>query len=158
MSMGLIGKKTPDFNGMDSDGRNTGLKDYMGKIIVLYFYPRALTPGCTREAIRFNELAGEFMKYNAVVIGVSTDSVDRLRRFKEKYGLENIVLLSDPEGVIASKYGVLKKSRSGRVSVKRVTFIIDFKGIVRHVLQGIKPEKHADESLRIIKKLGESQD
>jgi len=124
--------------------------------VVLYFYPRAMTPGCTREAIRFNELLDEFEKLGAVVVGVSTDSVERNRRFAEKHGLR-FRLLSDPEGRVAELYGVLKKGTK-RPSAQRVTFIIGPDGRVYRVLENIRPaERHADEALAAVRELAGGQ-
>ena len=146
------GSTAPDFELEAHNGEKIKLSSLKGSIVVLYFYPRAMTSGCTREAIRFNELLEEFRKRNAVVLGVSTDPVERLKKFAEKYELR-FSLLSDPEGRVASLYGVLRK-RAKRLSAERVTFIIDPEGRIASVLRNIRPaEKHADLALEEVKKL-----
>ncbi len=145
------GIRAPDFEAYNQNGERIRLSAFKGKYVVLYFYPRAMTPGCTREARRFEELFEEFSRLGAVIIGVSTDSVDRLKKFAEKEGLKNIILVSDPNGEIISMYGVLRKGKR-RVSAERVTFIIDKDGIIRKVLVNIRPaEKHADLALEFLK-------
>ncbi len=147
------GDLAPDFETVTHTGKRVRLSDFRGRIVVLYFYPRAMTPGCTREGVRFNELAGEFERLGAVIIGVSTDPPERNRRFAEKHGLDEIILASDPDGSIASMYGVLKKGTK-RPSASRVTFIIDGEGRVVEVLRNIRPaERHADEALKVVRKL-----
>ena len=148
------GTKAPCFKLISSEGREVNLSMFRGKWVILYFYPRAMTRGCTREALRFNELSKEFERLNAIIIGVSTDPVERLKKFKEKYKLDNIILLSDPEGIVVSLYNVLKKSK--RPSAKRVTFIISPNGVITEILENIKPaEKHADKALELLKNLSQ---
>ncbi|MEB3861549.1 MAG: peroxiredoxin [Desulfurococcales archaeon] len=151
------GEPAPDFEAKAHTGETVRLSDYKGRIVVLYFYPRAMTPGCTREGVRFNELYEEFQKYGAVVLGVSTDPVEKNRKFAEKYGFK-FPLLSDEKGEIAEKYGVLETRKSGAIAAKRTTFIIDKNGVIRRILKNIRPaEKHADMALDEVKKLaGES--
>ncbi len=151
------GDPAPDFEAKAHTGETVRLSDYKGRIVVLYFYPRAMTPGCTREGVRFNELYEEFQKYGAVVLGVSTDPVEKNRKFAEKYGFK-FPLLSDEKGEIAEKYGVLESRKSGAIAAKRTTFIIDKNGVIRRILKNIRPaEKHADMALDEVKKLaGES--
>lgn len=147
------GTEAPDFEAVAHTGEKVRLSDYKGKIVVLYFYPRAMTPGCTREGHRFEELAEEFEKRGAVILGVSTDSPDRNKRFAEKEGFKHILLLSDEEGKIAESYGVLKPGAK-RPSAARVTFIIDKDGVIRKVLVGVRPaERHADLALEAVKEL-----
>ncbi len=146
-----VGQKAPDFELENHLGYRVKLSNFRGKIVVLYFYPRAMTSGCTREGLRFNELYDKFLENNAVVIGISTDPTTRLRKFAEKYKFK-FLLLSDTEGEVAKKYGVLRKSKT--ISAERVTFIIDEKGVIHAILRNIKPaEKHADYALLEIKKL-----
>ncbi len=147
------GDKAPVFTAETHRGGKVSLEDFKGKIIVLYFYPRAMTPGCTREAVRFNELAGEFEKCGAVILGVSTDPPERNKRFAEKLGVTSVVFLSDPEGEIAGMYGVLKKGTK-KPSAQRVTFILDKDLVIRAVLKNVRPaERHADEALKVVKEL-----
>jgi len=156
MSLPKEGSRAPDFKAVAHTGEEISLSDLKGKKVVLYFYPRAMTSGCTKEGRRFNELLEEFQKHGAVVIGVSTDPVEKNKRFAEKYGFK-FKLLSDPEGEIAKKYGVLKTSKCGgrvTISAKRVTFIIDEEGKVAAVLSNVRPaERHADLALEKIKEL-----
>ncbi len=146
------GSEAPDFEATAHTGERIRLSDLRGRIVVLYFYPRAMTPGCTREGVRFNELIDEFEKLGAVVLGISTDPVDVNRRFAERMGFR-FKLLSDPDGRIAEAYGVLRRSGS-ELSAERVTFVIDDEGRVRAVLRNIRPaEKHADLALEEVRKL-----
>ncbi len=151
-----VGEIAPDFKLTNQWGEEVRLHDYKGKIIVLYFYPRALTTGCTREAVRFNQLLDKFKEYGGVVIGVSTDPVDKLRKFTEKYGLR-FQLLSDPEGRVARLYDVLRKGAK-RPTANRVTFIIDKDLVIYEILKNIRPaEKHADKALTIVSKLAQAE-
>ncbi len=142
------GSRAPDFELPDHEGRPFRLSEALARLkaLVLYFYPRAMTPGCTREALRFNEILDEIRALGADVVGVSTDSVQAIKRFREKYGLR-FTLLSDREGKVAEAYGVLKRG-TRRPSAERVTFLIDASGVVRAVIKGVRPaEKHADLAL-----------
>ncbi len=147
------GVEAPDFEATAHTGEKVRLSDYRGKIVVLYFYPRAMTPGCTREGIRFNELADEFEKLGAVILGISTDPPERNKKFAEKHGFDKILLLSDPEGEIAKAYGVLRQG--GKLpSAERVTFIISPDGKIVEVLRNIRPaEKHADLALEVVRRM-----
>ena len=146
------GAEAPDFEATTHRGDTLRLSSLRGRIVVLYFYPRAMTSGCTREAIRFNELLEEFEKHGAVVIGVSTDTPERNRRFAEKHGLR-FTLIGDPEAKIVRLYGVEKKGVK-RPSAQRVTFIIDPEGKIYRVLRNIRPaEKHADLALEAVREL-----
>ena len=132
-------------------GRKIRLRDEKAEALVVYFYPRAMTPGCTREAQRFNELLEEFKKCGVKVYGVSTDPPERNRRFKERYGL-GFTLLSDSNGKLASKLGILKKGTK-KPSAERTTFIVKGGKIVE-ILRNIRPaEKHADLALEKVKSL-----
>ena len=146
------GERLPeDLTFIADDGSEINPAKINAKAIVLYFYPRAMTPGCTREALRFNELLNEFDECGVKVFGASTDSPERNRRFKEKHGLR-FTLLSDPEGRNAARLGVLKKGTK-RPSAQRVTLIIK-DGIIVRILRNIRPaEKHADLSLEEIRKI-----
>ncbi len=150
-----VGGPAPDFEATAHTGEKVRLGDFKGRIVVLYFYPRAMTPGCTREGVRFNELLEEFERLGAVVLGVSTDPVEVNRRFAERMGFK-FKLLSDPEGNIARTYGVLR-GEGKSLSAERVTFVIDREGRVRAVLRNIRPaEKHADLALEEVRKLAGS--
>lgn len=146
------GDKAPEFTLPDSDGKTVRLKDLRGKKVILYFYPRDLTPGCTREACTFNEALSSLRKRGAVVLGVSADTVESHRKFADKYGLQ-FQLLSDPEKEVIKAYGAWqKKSMYGRsfMGIVRTTFIIDEKGKIRAIFPKVKVEGHAEEILKSI--------
>lgn len=149
-----IGDKAPDFS-LDSDeGRKISLKDLQGKKVVLYFYPKDDTPGCTKEACSFTENFDRIKKSGAVVLGVSADSVESHKKFKIKYGL-NFPLLSDPEREVIKKYDVWKeKNMYGKKSmgVERTTFVIDESGKIGHIFPRVKVEGHTEE---VLEKLGQ---
>ncbi|HTY75886.1 MAG TPA: peroxiredoxin, partial [Candidatus Nanoarchaeia archaeon] len=120
-----------------------------GKKIVLYFYPKDGTPGCTTEALEFRDVAEQFAKEGAVILGISKDSVESHRKLKEKHQLQ-FTLLSDPESKVLSEYGVWKeKVLYGRkfMGTERTTFLIDEKGIIRKIYTKVKPEGHAQTCL-----------
>lgn len=147
-----IGDKAPDFTLTDKDGREVSLSDFYGKRIVLYFYPRDNTPGCTRQACAFAGLYGEFERRGVQVIGISRDSVASHQKFAEKYGLP-FVLLSDPELEAIKAYGVWQEKKLyGKVSfgVVRTTFIIDEQGNIAHVMPKVKPDTNASEILALL--------
>ncbi len=151
-----VGQQAPNFAAPNQDGRTVSLDDFRGKKrVVLYFYPKDDTPGCTVEANQFTELAEEFRKYDTVIIGVSRDPCESHRRFIEKYGLK-VDLLADTEGEICKAYRVLyEKVKDGekRLSVKRSTFVIDREGKIVYAQYGVKPEGHAREVLEFVKTL-----
>ena len=145
-----IGDKAPEFTLPDSNGSPVELKDFRGKNVVLYFYPRDLTPGCTKEACSFNDALGSIRKHGAVVLGVSADTVESHKKFADKYGLR-FPLLSDPEKEVIKSFGVWqKKSMYGRsfMGIVRTTFVIDGKGKVRAVFPKVKVDGHAEEVLK----------
>ncbi len=147
------GEEAPDFTLQGDDGRDVSLSDYRGKKVVLYFYPKDGTPGCTNEAKEFRDSIGEFEKENAVILGVSKDSVDSHRKFKQKHNLP-FTLLSDPEGNVLDLYGVWKKrSLLGRtfMGTKRTTFLIDEQGIVKRIFRKVKVKGHAQVCLLDLK-------
>lgn len=149
----IEGEKAPDFTLEADDGRQISLKDYRGKKVVLYFYPKDDTPGCTREAVEFRDSAKEFEKQGIVIIGVSKDSVKSHQKFKQKHDLP-FTLLSDPEGKVLGQYEVWKKkSLYGRtfMGTERTTFLIDEKGIVAKVYRKVKPKGHAQTCLLDLK-------
>lgn len=143
------GMKAPDFTLNDKNGNAVSLSDFKGKKVVLYFYPRDNTPGCTRQACAFSGLYGEFKKKNVEVIGISKDSVASHAKFSEKHGLA-FVLLSDPELIAIQAYGVWQEKKLyGKVSmgVVRTTFIIDENGNIEKVMHKVKPDTNAAEIL-----------
>ena len=149
-----VGTKAPDFTLPDKDGNAISLADFTGKKIVLYFYPKDNTPGCTRQACAFAGAYEEFKKIDSVVIGISKDSVASHQKFGEKYGLP-FILLSDPELNTIQAYGVWQEKKLyGKVSmgVVRSTFIIDEKGMIEKVMPKVKPDTNAAEILAYLKK------
>ena len=147
------GTKAPDFTLNDKDGTVVSLSDFMGKKVVLYFYPKDNTPGCTRQACAFAAAYEDFKTLDAVVIGVSKDSEASHRKFAEKYGLP-FILLSDPELKAIQAYGVWQEKKNyGKVSmgVVRSTFIIDEKGLIEKVMPKVKPDTNAAEILAYLK-------
>jgi thioredoxin-dependent peroxiredoxin len=151
-----VGKKAPQFKLKDDNGDTVKLSDLRGKRVVLYFYPRDLTPGCTVEACAFRDDLAEFEKRNAVVLGVSTDSTSSHQRFREKHNL-TFPLLSDEDHQVAESYGTWQeKNMYGRKmwGIRRSTFIIDEEGRVAEVFDKVKPDRHTREVLDALDKLG----
>ncbi len=149
------GSEAPDFCLPDQDGQEVCLSEYRGKWVVLYFYPKDNTRGCTQEAKDFTDLIEEFEKLGAVVLGVSPDSVRSHKRFQERHGLK-VRLLSDPEKEVIRKYGAWgKKKMAGReyFGVIRSTFLIDPQGRVRKVWPKVRVKGHAEEVLNVLKSL-----
>ena len=143
------GMKAPDFTLLDPTGKPVSLSDFFGKRIVLYFYPKDNTPGCTRQACAFAGLYGEFQRRGITVIGISKDSVASHVKFAQKYSLP-FILLSDPEQKVIGTYGVLKeKNMYGKtvLGVVRTTFLIDPDGTIREVMEKVKPDTNASEIL-----------
>ena len=150
-----IGDKAPEFCLPDQDGREVCLKDFRGKWVVLYFYPRDNTSGCTREAIDFTEHIDEFHRLNCEVIGISKDSVRSHRNFADKHGLK-VILLSDPEHRVIEQYGAWKlKKRYGReyYGTQRSTFLIDPEGIIRHIWPNVRVKGHVEDVLNRLREL-----
>ena len=144
-----IGMKAPEFTLMDKDGNAVSLTDLKGKKVVVYFYPKDNTPGCTRQACGFAAAYAEFEKRGTVVIGVSKDSVASHVKFAEKYQLP-FILVSDPELQAITAYDVWQeKKMCGKVGmgVVRTTFIIDENGNIAHVMPKVKPDTNAEEIL-----------
>lgn len=142
-----VGDKAPEFKLKNDAGEEIALKDFKGKNVVLYFYPKDDTPGCTKEACDFRDLQKKFDKKNAVIIGVSPDSVDSHVKFKKKYGLP-FYLLSDPDKKMLESYGVWKeKSMYGRkyMGVERTTILIDAAGKIDKIFPKVSVTGHVDE-------------
>ena len=149
MSQLSPGDKAPDFSLLGADGKKHSLKDLRGRKIVLYFYPKDDTSGCTKEACSFRDNLSEIKGKGAVVVGVSADGLDSHRKFVEKYDL-NFSLLSDEERSALESYDVWKlKSFMGRKykGIERSTFIIDERGVISHVFRRVKVEGHIQEVL-----------
>ena len=146
------GTKAPNFTLNDKDGKNVSLSDFLGKKVVLYFYPKDNTPGCRRQACAFAAAYEGFKQNDTVVIGISKDSVASHQKFAEKYNLP-FILLSDPERVAIEAFGVWQeKKMCGKVSmgVVRTTFIIDESGNVERVMEKVKPDTNAAEILEYL--------
>lgn len=146
------GDKAPDFSLTDKNGNVVNLSDFKGKKVVLYFYPRDNTPGCTRQACGFSDHYAEFQKKNVQVIGISRDSVASHQKFAEKYNL-TFVLLSDPELEAIKAYDVWQEKKLyGKISfgVVRTTFIIDENGFIERIMPKVKPDTNAAEILEFI--------
>ena len=144
-----IGDKAPDFTLNDKNGASVKLSDFLGKKVVLYFYPKDNTPGCTRQACAFAASYGAFKEKNVEVIGVSKDSVSSHAKFAEKHGLP-FILLSDPELKAIKAYEVWQEKKLyGKVSfgVVRTTFIIDENGKIAKIMPKVKPDTNASEIL-----------
>ena len=144
-----VGMKAPDFTLLNKLGQEVSLSDYLGKKVVLYFYPKDNTPGCTRQACSFAMNYSNFEEKNAIVIGISKDSVASHLKFAEKYDLP-FVLLSDPELQAIQAYGVWQEKKLyGKVSmgVVRSTYLIDESGMIEKVMPKAKPDTNAEEIL-----------
>lgn len=157
MAFPKIGAVAPSFTLLDQDGTKVSLKQFSGKKnVVLYFYPKAMTPGCTVQACGIRDSQKSLAKLDTVVLGVSPDAVSRLGRFVEKEDL-NFTLLSDEDHAVAEKYGAwgLKKFM-GRESmgVLRTTFVIGKDGCVKHVMDKVKTKSHHDDVIAVIQQLG----
>lgn len=147
-----VGQKAPDFTLPDKDGNPVTLSSFLGKKVVLYFYPKDNTPGCTRQACAFAAAYSGFNEKNAVVIGVSKDSVASHIKFAEKYSLP-FILISDTERVAIEAYGVWQeKVMCGKkgMGVVRTTFIIDEQGNISAVMPKVKPDTNAQEVLAML--------
>lgn len=145
-----VGTKAPDFSLPDQDGKVHTLSEYVGRKIILYFYPKDNTPGCTKQACGFSELYPQFTERGAVVLGVSRDSVASHKKFQEKYHL-NFTLLSDPELKVIQAYGVWQEKKNyGKVSmgVVRTTYLIDEKGMVEKVFKSVKAAENPAQMLK----------
>ncbi len=145
----MVGKEAPGFTLKDSSERDVSLGDFRGKNVVLYFYPKDNTPGCTMEAMDFSSLKDEFGKSGTVILGVSKDTCESHQKFIDSKGL-TIVLLSDPDAMVQKLYGVWKpKKFMGRefLGTVRSTFLIDREGVMRHSWRGVKVKGHAKDVL-----------
>jgi peroxiredoxin Q/BCP len=143
------GKPAPDFELNTDGGESVKLSDFRGKPVVLYFYPKDDTPGCTTQACSIRDSYGEFEKRGAVVLGISPDDEKSHVKFKEKYGLP-FTLLADPEHKVAEQYGTwVEKKNYGKEywGIERSTFLIDSKGDVAKVMRRVKPDTHTDQVL-----------
>jgi len=150
-----VGDKAPDFTLPSDGGGKVSLKSLKGKTVVLYFYPKDDTPGCTTEACSFRDAMPDFRKADAVIIGISKDSVARHDRFRTKYNLP-FALASDEDGEIVEAYGSwVEKSLYGKkyMGIDRSTFLIDGKGVIRNIWRNVKVKGHVEEVLAAVKAL-----
>ena len=149
------GDKAPAFKLPSVEGGDVGLKDFAGKTVVLYFYPKDDTPGCTREACAFRDSQAALKKAGAVVLGVSPDSVESHQKFRAKYKL-NFPLLADADKSVSKKYGAYgEKVMYGKkvTGMIRSTFVIDGDGVVRKVFPRVRVDGHADKVLEVVSSL-----
>ena len=149
------GTEAPQFELADADMHMFSLNAQRGKNIVLYFYPKDDTPGCTMEANEFSDHEREFDKLDTLVVGISRDDCISHASFRDKYGL-SVQLLSDIDGLICKKYGVLQEKEVDghkKLSVQRSTFIIDKQGMLRHALYGVHAHGHAQEIIKLLKEM-----
>ena len=147
-------KKAPNFNIPDQTGISRNLLEFSGKKVLLYFYPKDMTPGCTIETIGFQELKQEFVKENTIIIGISKDSVERHQEFCSKHNLD-IILLADTETKMIQEYGVWKeKSMFGKkyMGISRESFLVDESGFITKQWEKVNPAKHPQEVLEYLKK------
>ena len=147
-----VGDIAPNFTLCDKEGREVSLSDFLGKRVVLYFYPKDNTPGCTRQACAFAATYGQFSDKGVEVIGISRDSVMSHVKFAEKHNLP-FILLSDPDLSVIKAYGVWQEKKLyGKTSfgVVRTTFIIDEKGFIEKVMPKVKPDTNAEEILAML--------
>jgi thioredoxin-dependent peroxiredoxin len=150
-----VNSKAPEFTLPDQDGKVISLKDYRGSYVVLYFYPRADTPGCTVEACEFRDSYKKMEKSGAVLLGISPDTSKAQKKFEEKFNLP-FTLLADADRKVADSYGVVvQKNMYGKkvIGVARTTFIIGPDGKIVHIFNKVKPEGHAEEVLAYLKSL-----
>ena len=146
------GARAPEFTLLDQEGRRVSLSDFLGKKVVLYFYPKDNTPGCTRQACAFAAAYEGFKTRDVVVIGISRDSVASHLKFAQKHGLP-FILLSDPELQAIQAYGVWQEKKLyGKVSmgVVRTTFLIDEQGHIAHIMPKVKPDTNAAQILALL--------
>jgi thioredoxin-dependent peroxiredoxin len=134
------GERAPDFTLTSDSGEEVTLSSFRGRPVILYFYPKDDTPGCTRQACGIRDVYGEFERAGAVVLGVSADTQASHERFKSKYSLP-FTLLADPEHRLGEPYGV---AREGKNSYERSTFVIDAEGNVAKIMRRVNPDRHAD--------------
>ena len=150
-----MGERAPHFELPDADMTIARLTDYQAKPLVLFFYVRDDTPGCTTEAIEFSDLENDFTRLDCAVVGVSRDDCIRHGAFRDKHGI-TVRLLADKDGIACRDYGgLVNREVDGvmREGVNRTTFIIDGQGMIAHVLSGVTPKGHAAEVFKLVKEL-----
>lgn len=149
------GEPAPDFSNPDADMNVTELSQFRGKALVLFFYMRDDTPGCTAEAIEFSELENDFARLGAAVLGISRDDCIKHGEFRDKHGI-SVPLLADKDQQMSVAYGVMQDREvdgAVRRSPVRATFVIDKQGVIRHALYGVSSRGHAEEVLQLVKEL-----
>jgi len=147
-----IGTKAPDFELQDQNGKTHRLSDYLGKKVILYFYPKDNTSGCTKQACGFSERSPQFREKGAVVLGVSKDSVASHKKFEQNYNL-SFTLLSDPDLSVIKAYGVWQEKKNyGKVTmgVVRTTYLIDENGIVVKAMGSVKAAENPEQMLNLV--------
>lgn len=150
-----VGKQAPDFTLENQDGKKVSLSDYQGKNVILYFYPKDMTPGCTTQACDFRDNNDAFEAHDTVIVGISPDPIERHQKFIEKHGLP-FELLADTEQTAANLYDVWKlKKMFGKefYGIERSTFIIDESGIIQKAERKVKVKNHIEETLQFIKEM-----
>lgn len=155
--MSLIGNKAPDFTLKDERGKLISLSDFLGSFVVLYFYPKDMTAGCTLEAQEFRDHEYELSDLEAVVIGISADSVASHKSFCDNLNL-NFTLLSDPDAEVCKLYDVWRDKQvfgTKMQGIERTTFLIDTEGRVRHIFDKVKPLGHAEKVIAELRKIVE---
>lgn len=155
----IAGQQAPDLVAPDANGNMVTLSQFRGRKVVLYFYPKDDTPGCTKEACSFRDSLDVLQGMNVVVLGVSPDSVASHQKFTQKYGL-SFPLLSDEEAKIATQYGVWKeKQQYGRryMGIERTTFLIDEQGIVRKIFPKVKVDGHVEQVIEALREMEAGQ-
>ena len=159
MSQAVIGKKVPDLQLTITGDKVVRFKDFLGKPIVLYFYPKASTPGCTQEGLDFTAAIAKFRRQSAIILGASRDSLKAQENFKGKQGFP-FGLISDPDETLCKTFDVIKlKNMYGKqvLGVERSTFLIDSKGVLRQEWRKVKVKGHVDEVLEALKSLNQSE-
>jgi peroxiredoxin Q/BCP len=144
----VVGSAAPDFNLTTNEGKPASLKDYRGKWVVLYFYPKDFTSGCTLEAHNFQQDVAKYEKLNAVILGVSVDTAESHKDFCAKEGL-SFKLLSDADTMVSTKYGSVMEYNGAKLSARN-TFVIDPEGKIAKVFTGVKPAGHSEEVLSFL--------
>ncbi|MCI1945203.1 thioredoxin-dependent thiol peroxidase [Clostridium luticellarii] len=148
-----LDKKAPDFSLTGSDKKNHKLSDYLGKKVILYFYPKDNTPGCSKEACSFRDNMESINNLNAVILGVSRDSLDSHDKFIDKLNIP-FILLSDSEEKVCNLYGVLKEKNmfgKKKIGIERSTFVIDENGIIKKIFRKVKVDGHIDAIMNFLK-------
>ena len=157
MSLLAVGTPAPEFTTTDQDGKTRALSDYTGKKVILYFYPKDNTPGCTKEACGFRDHFNEFRRLGVEILGVSIDAEKAHRSFAQKYALP-FTLLADTDKRLVEMYGVWgEKKLYGKtyLGTNRVTYLIDEAGIIIAVFPTVKPDKHPEEILAVLQEKGQ---